>query len=100
MTSSANERKMSSLTSRSCRTHALRSSRRLGCVVSGFVVEFDSDMDFGPASGIGIGHAPSQYLHVPLVSSANLTLRRHLENSGPLTSSPKIGTPGRREEMS
>lgn len=83
MTSSDRERKMSSLTSRSCRTHARRSSSKLGCDVLDALV---GEAAFDPDLGIGIGCVPSQKPHVPLVSQANLIPRRHLEYSAPVTS--------------
>jgi hypothetical protein len=80
MTSSDTERKMSVLTSRSCRTHALRSSSKHGCDVLDALGEDGLDPDLG----MGIGCEPSQKPHVPLVSQANLIPRRHLEYSAPV----------------
>jgi len=93
ITSSDKERKISSLASRSCLTQSLRSSSRLGC---GSVVEKVGDV---AALGIGIGHLPSQYFHVPLAWSANLMLRRHREYSGPVKCDWSCGTPGRRVDV-
>ena len=90
MTSSAMERKMSSLTSRSCLTHSRRSSSRLGWRLA---------VDMVGDEGMGIVHSPLQYLQVPFVSSANLILRRHLEKSGPVDCAWSIGTPGRRGDV-
>lgn len=47
---------MSNLTSRSCRTHALRSSSKLGCGALDVLGEFGLDPDFG----MGIEYEPSQ----------------------------------------
>lgn len=89
MTSSDNDRKMSNLTSRSCRTQAFRSSSREGCKV----------LDALGDLGIGIGYVPSQKPHVPFVSQANLIPRRQREYSAPVTWGCRIGTPGRRGEL-
>jgi hypothetical protein len=97
MTSSEIEKKISSLTSRSCRTHDRLSSSRLGCNV---VVEFLGDTVLDPVLGMGIACVPSQRPHVPLVSQANLIPRRHLEYSAPVASRWRTGTPGRRGELS
>jgi hypothetical protein len=49
--------------------------------------------------GMGMGKVPLQYFQVSFVSSANLTLRRQREYSGPVESSFRMGTPGRRGEV-
>jgi hypothetical protein len=87
---------MSNVTSRSCRTHALRSSSKHGCDALDALGEDGLDPDLG----IGIGREPSQKPQVPLVSQANLIPRRHLEYSGPVAWACRIGTPGRRGEVS
>lgn len=89
MTSSDSDRKRSNLTSRSCRTQAFRSSRRDGCIVLDALVDL----------GMGIGYVPSQKPQVPLVSQANFIPRRHREYSAPVTLACRIGTPGRRGEL-
>lgn len=83
MTSSDNDKNMSNLTSRSSRTHARRSSSKLGCNVA---LEAVGDIVFDPASGMGCGRDPSQMPQVPFLSQANLIPRRHLEYSAPVTS--------------
>ena len=83
MTSCDKERKISSLTARSCRTHDRRSSSKLGCDGLNALV---GEAAFDPELGMGIGCVPSQKSHVPLVSQANLIPRRHLEYSAPVAS--------------
>lgn len=82
MTSSDTDRKMSSLTSRSSRTHARLSSNKVGCK---FVLALLGEVGL-TALGMGCDRDPSQKPHVPLVSQANLSPRRHLEYSTPVTS--------------
>jgi hypothetical protein len=96
MTSSDNDRKMSNLTSRSCRTQVFRSSSKVGCGVLDALCETELDAVFG----MGIGREPSQKPQEPLVSQANLSPLRHLEYSGPVAHACRIGRPGRREELS
>jgi hypothetical protein len=96
MTSSDSERKMSSLTSRSCRTQALLSSSKLGW---SFFVDNDGGMKVGPDSGMGMGCAPEQYPQVPLVSQANCMRRLHREYSGPVESTRRRGTFGKRGDV-
>ena len=87
---------MSSLTSRSCRTHALRSSNRLGCVSLELVLDV---VQAGFVFGIGMGSEPLQYFQVSFASRANLTLRLQREYSGPEAFRSRIGTPGRCDEV-
>lgn len=47
-----------------------------------------------------MGRSPVQYFQVPFASEANLTPRRHREYSGPVVSGRRMGTPGRRGEVS
>lgn len=96
MTSSDNDRKMSNLTSRSCRTQVFRSSSKVGCGVLDALCETELDAVFG----MGIGREPSQKPQEPLVSQANLSPLRHLEYSGPVAHACKMGKPGRRGELS
>lgn len=96
MTSSDTERKRSSLTSRSFRTQALLSSRRLGCSC---VIDTEGGMKVGPDSGMGMGCAPEQNPQVPLVSQANWMRRLQREYSGPVESIQRRGTPGRRGDV-
>ena len=96
MTSSDNDRKMSNLTSRSCRTQVFRSSSKVGCGVLDALCETELDAVFG----MGIGREPSQKPQEPLVSQANLSPLRHLEYSGPVAHACRIGRPGRRGELS
>ena len=96
MTSSDNDRKMSNLTSRSCRTQVFRSSSKVGCGVLDALGEPELDA----VLGMGIGREPSQKPQEPLVSQANLSPLRHLEYSGPVAHACRIGRPGRRGELS
>jgi hypothetical protein len=87
---------MSSLTSRSCRTHDLRSSSRLGCTSFASSGEMAGT---GLVFGIGMGKAPLQYFQVSFDARANWRLRRQREYSGPVESSFRMWTPGRRGEV-
>jgi hypothetical protein len=53
-------------------------------------------MKVGPDSGMGMGCAPEQYPHVPLVSQANCMWRLHREYSGPVEPMWRRGTFCRR----
>ena len=96
MTSSDNDRNMSILTSRSCRTQVFRSSNKVGCDV----LEALCETELAAVFGMGIGREPSQKPQEPLVSQANLSPLRHLEYSGPVAQACRIGRPGRRGELS
>lgn len=94
--SSDTERKMSSLTSRSFFTQALRSSKSVVCM-SGCDT---GEKKLGPAPGIGIFVDPSQWPHVPFAVKALLISLFHLAYSGPVASARRTITPGRRGDGS